>query len=324
MRDLQPRSRGAGTLGLRLAILILLALLLFALQISGQLRGVQGFIVQLTSPAQVSTTGVTDWAVENAQFVLDLRTLRQRVAELEERNAALEAEIFRLSEVETRNVQLLELLDFAQTRPALNLRGGEIRARVIGFEGNNFLDYLRIDLGSADGIEVGMPVVTEQGLVGRIDSVTSDTANVLLIRDPESSVNAITLNNRVTGLMRGAPSGNLVLDLVRQGAPLAAGDRVLTSGIASGETPRFPRGIPIGQIVSVDRSDNETFQRAVVQPIVNFDRLEIVAVITNFDPLEPVPQLEEPPAGNPVDVGEDITSTQGLTATGTISEVVGE
>ena len=214
-------------------------------------------------------------------------------------------------------MQLRELLGFAETRPALNLRGGEIRARVIGFEGNNFLDYLRIDLGSADGIEQGMPVVTEQGgLVGRIDSVTSDTASVLLIRDPESSVNAITLENRVTGVVRGDVSGNLILDLVPQNEQLAAGELVLTSGIALSDRPRFPRGLSIGQIVSVDRSDNETFQRAVVRPVVAFDRLEVVGVITNFDPAEPVPELDNVAApADPAGAGEGITGTQGLTGT---------
>ena len=92
------------------------------------------------------------------------------------RNLQLQAEINTLKEVEIENEQLRSMFDFAQTRPRLELRGAQIVARVIGEESTNFLESILIDLGRDHGIEVGMPVVTDEGLVGRISDVTDTTA----------------------------------------------------------------------------------------------------------------------------------------------------
>ena len=74
--------------------------------------------------------------------------------------------------MERENQWLREQLDYAQTRPGLELRGAQIVARVIGRESNNFLEYIMLDLGQVHGVQVGMSVMTDQGLVGRISEVT--------------------------------------------------------------------------------------------------------------------------------------------------------
>jgi rod shape-determining protein MreC len=282
--------------GIRLLILSLAALLLMALQLTGRLKPIQSAITQLTSPAQTSASGVAENVNQTFSFLTELRTLRQRAAELEQINANLLVENFRLREVERENQQLREMLNFAETRPGLELRGAQIVARVIGQESNNFLDYIMLDLGARHGVDVGMPVVTPQGLVGRISEVTDTTSKVLLITDPSSAVNAILQNSRVNGVVRGDPSGTLVMDYIPQGVLFSVGEIVLTSGLGG----NFPKGIPIGQVVDIKQRDIDVFQRAIVQPTVDFSSLELVMVVTNFNPLELGPELQ-PPAELPAE-----------------------
>lgn len=293
MRSSDRRPRPIGDLWLRLLILTLAALLLMALQLTGQLQSLRSAISFITSPAQLATTGVGRSVTENVTFVLELRTLRQRLAELEEINLSLRAEIFRLSEVERENEQMRRLLAFAETRPGLELRGAQVVARVISQESTNFLEYIEVDLGTQQGIEVGMAVLTEQGLVGRISEVNDVTAKVLLITDPSSGVNAILQSSRLNGVVQGLTGGDLLMDFIPQGPVFSVGEVVLTSGIGL----RFPRGIPIGQVIERRQRDIDILQQAVVRPTVDFSRLETVAIVTNFNPLEIVPDVVPVPAG---------------------------
>ncbi len=290
MRDTERRAWTLGDIGVRLVILSLAALVLMALQVTGHLTPVQSFVTQLTSPAQVGTAGLTESVMDGIDFLVELRQLRQRNAELEQINSALLVNNFELREVERENQWLREQMDYASTRPGLELRGSQIVARVIGRESNNFLEYIMLDLGKEHGVQVGMSVVTDQGLVGRISEVTDTTSKVLLITDSSSAVNAILQSSRLNGVVRGTPSGDLVMDYIPQGEEFSEGEVVLTSGLGG----RMPRGVPIGQVVEIRQRDIDVFQSAVVRPTVNFPRLELVMVVTNFDPLEEVPTLLEP------------------------------
>jgi len=307
MRNLEKRSRPVGDLGIRVVIFSLAALLLMALQLTGQLRPLQGAITLFTAPAQLSATGFTQNIVNVIDSLAELRNLRRRNAELEQFNSSLLAQNFSLSEVNLENEELRKLLNFAQTRPGLALRGAQIVGLVIAQESTNFLDYIIIDLGQTHGIQVGMPVVTDQGLVGRISQVSSDsTSKVLLLTDSTSKVNAVLQTSRLNGVIRGSAGGNLILDFIPQSREFSVGEPVLTSGVGG----RFPRGIAIGQVVQIIQRDIDNSQQAVVRPTVDFTRLELVAVVTNFDPLEDVPELlvvETSPAA--------ITATNGLSNT---------
>jgi len=292
MRDTERRPWSFGDLGFRLLILGLAAVVLMALQVTGRLEPVQSAITQLTSPAQVGATGVTNGLTEAVDFLLELRNLRQRNAELEQVTGSLLVENFELREVQRENEVMRNLLRFAQTRPGVEVRGAQIVARVIGQESNNFLAFIMLDLGAVHGIQEGMPVVTDQGLVGRISQVTETTSKVLLITDASSAVNAILQSSRLNGVVRGNPGGDLVMDYIPQGEEYSVGEIVFTSGLGG----RFPKGIPIGQVVEKRQRDIDVFQQAVVQPTIDFSRLELVMVVTNFDPLENVPELLVPPS----------------------------
>ncbi|MEZ4709632.1 MAG: rod shape-determining protein MreC [Caldilineaceae bacterium] len=292
MRNSERRFRSAGDIGIRLVILALAAVILMALQVTGRLATLQSALTQFTSPAQLGATGATNVVVDWVNFFAELGRLRVRNAELEELNQTLISENFRLSEVERENQALRELLNFAVTQPSLELRGAQIVARVLGQDSINFQNFILLDLGSEQGIEEGMPVVTNLGLVGRITEVNPTTSKVLLISDSNSGVNAILSNSRVNGVIKGVPGGTLVMDYIPQDVVIAVGEDILTSGLTSEiGGGRFPKGIPIGQVVQIIQSDEEVSQQAIVVPAVDFAKLDLVLVITNYRPAEGLPDI---------------------------------
>ncbi|MEZ4636135.1 MAG: rod shape-determining protein MreC [Caldilineaceae bacterium] len=145
-----------------------------------------------------------------------------------------------------------------------------------------------LDLGRQHGIAVGMPVVNDQGLVGRISEVNESTSKVLLITDADSTVNAILQSSRLTGVITGRPGEDPVMGFIPQGSEVSVGEIVLTSGMGG----NFPKGIPIGQVTEVRQRDFDVFQEATIRPTVDFGRLELVMIITNFDPLEIVEEFD--------------------------------
>jgi rod shape-determining protein MreC len=262
--------------------LILVALVGFVLHRTGVLVPVEGFLVRVMAPVQESMSGVATRFGELAQTARDLRNLRQRNEELEAENAGLLLEIVRLREVEHEVVLMRNLLNFAQANPSFALEGAHVVGRVIARDPSNLQRYITLDVGEEAGIARNMPVVTDRGLVGRIDSVGTGWSRVLLIIDAQSSVNALTQSTRASGLVRGQPDGSLVMYRIPQGDTVSVGDTVFTSGLGG----NFPRQIPIGQITEVGRKDFELYQEAIVHPTVDFDHLEAVLVITDFEPID--------------------------------------
>ena len=208
--------------------------------------------------------------------------MRSRNDELEKSVAELTVENLGLKEVEAENARLRKLLGFAQTNPSFDYKGGQIVGRVVGSEPNSVIQSIVIDLGKANGIEPGMPVVTERGLVGRITDVYNNSSRVLLINDSNSSVNTLLQNSRLRGILRGRAGQQPIMDYLPQDNKVLVGDIVVTSG----ESGNFPAGVPVGQVVEVEQNDVEMFQRAVVRTTVDFDTLETVLVVTNFKPLQ--------------------------------------
>ena len=213
----------------------------------------------------------------------DVNALRQRVAELESENATLRAQVIELSDRASRVDTLAALVNYSRSNPESRY----VAADVIGRDPSPFLHYIIINRGSNDGILRGMPVVTDQGLVGRVDAVIADAARIQLIADPRSAVNVRLQNSNVEAVLGGSVTGDLTLNLIPQDVAVVEGDLVLTSGLGGG----YPTDLPIGQVINVRKREADLFQRASVQPVVDFSRLTIVLIITNFRPINIEPLI---------------------------------
>ena len=216
----------------------------------------------------------------------DVASLRQRNAELESEVAELQAQVIQLQQQVGETDILAALVDFSLAHSENTYKA----AAVIGLDPSPFLHYVIINAGSNDGILRGMPVVTDQGLVGRVDAVIADAARVQLITDPASRVNVRLQNSEEEALLVGSVTGDVILKLIPQDADVETGDLVLTSGLGGG----YPPDLIVGQVVNPRSRDYDLFQQATVQPVVDFNDLQIVLVIVNFQPVDISPLLPSP------------------------------
>ena len=269
--------------------LVLIALAGFVLHRAGLLQPIEGLLLGITAPIQEGVNGVSTQLGELAQTARDLRELRQRNEELEAQNAGLLLENVRLREIETEAALLRDLLNFTQPNPSLEIKGARVVGRTIAHDPSNLQRFITIDVGREAGIERNMPVITDRGLVGRISEVGETWSRVLLIIDPQSTVNALTQSTRASGSVEGQADGSLIMRSIPQGDTVSVGDTVFTSGLGG----NFPRQLLIGQIVEADRRDYELYQSAMVQPTVDFDHLEAVLIITDFEPIEETVPADE-------------------------------
>lgn len=249
-----------------------------------------GFLTPILTGALQPVYGVQGWLYDRFQAIqdfinapADIARLRQENIDLRSENAALQTQVIALQQQVTEIELLSALLDFARARPENSYQA----AAVIGRDPSPFLHYIILNRGSDDGVRRGMPVVAPEGLIGRVAQVTANAARVELITDPAALVSVQLQPSEVDGVLTGSVTGDLGIDLIPQDATLQAGDLVFTSGIGG----LYPSNILIGQITSIQQEAQALFQSASVQPVVDFTRLEIVLVITNFQPVDLTPLL---------------------------------
>jgi rod shape-determining protein MreC len=278
-----------------LVLLVVIAFLAFLLQLTGQLAPLQDLALELMQPFLRGARDTGEGVENVAGSFGDVPALRAEIKRLQNQVNALTIQGVRVRELENENATLRQQLRYKQTNPDFDLLGAAVverqpdRARVIGRDPSNLAWYIIVDQGSAQGVKVGMPVVTPEGLVGRVTAIGTNWAKVLLIIDPSSSVNAVVQSTRATGVTQGDVNGNLIIKYVPQGEAIKTGDLILTSGMGGS----FPKRLVVGQVTDVFKRDIELFQEATIKPTVDFTRLEFVLILKKFTPaditLEPTP-----------------------------------
>lgn len=271
---------------------LILSILFLALHETRILAPVEQGLQVVLAPLQRATTTLVRNIGDLSQTVREVRELRARVAELEEQVNTLTIENVRLREYEAEVVQLRGLLGFVQANPTWAFLGADVVGRsacinapcgeVVGQEPNPYLRTLTINVGQADGVAVGMPVVTGGAvLVGRVVETGLHTSKVQLVTDTGHSVAAILQQSRATGLVVGQADGSLRMLYIPQEDTVQVGDIVLTSGLGGA----FPRGLVLGQVIQVVKQDFALFQEAIINPAVDYRRVELTLVIKSFQPL---------------------------------------
>ena len=203
------------------------------------------------------------------------RELASDLEKVRNDNQQLQFRIQQLEEIWKENQLLRQSLGW-QKRVPRNMR----LARVIARDPMNSWSMVHIDLGSRDGIRVDYPVMTPEGLVGKIHDVSYGRSQVVLVGDPNCRVPALVLETQDTGVVTPATLGTLdkqIVDLsfLPSNVQLRPGQRVFTSGL--GEL--YPRDIPIGRIVDVRSVGFGMYAEARVKLEVNLNRLSTVWVL---------------------------------------------
>lgn len=198
-----------------------------------------------------------------------LRGVRQQNRELQQEIQQLQLEQVRLRQDAEQAHRLQALLSFKE-----QFIDRTVAAQVIGASGSEQSRIIYLDKGSAEGLAPDMAVISADGIVGKVIQVFRHTAQVLLINDQTSGVGTILEESRLQGVLKGKPTGELVLDKVMAEEDVKLGERVLTSG----GDQIFPKGMPVGRIQKVTRGPE--FLQVTVKPAAALNHLEEVLVIT--------------------------------------------
>ena len=271
---------------LQTIVIVLVSVGLIALALGGYFSPVSNWFTRLAVGAQTWVSSRYMAVVEFLTVPRDVTSLRQRNTELEGEVARLQTQVIELQQQVTETSILSALVDFARANPQHSYKA----AAVIGRDLSPFLRYVIINIGSNEGIVRGMPVVTDKGLVGRVDAVVAEAARVQLITDSTSAVNVRMQASNVEAVLTGSITGDISLDMIPRDSTLQVGDVVLTSGLGG----LYPPNLLVGQVISVRSLESELFQQAAVQPNVEFSRLQFVLLITNFKPVDISPLIPTP------------------------------
>ena len=213
--------------------------------------------------------------------ITQIEELREMNVALEQRVQELEAENRQLESVRVENEQLSALLE---VRSSLDYE--TVAAEVISRGSSHLERVVSLDRGTEVGISLDDPVVAGGGaLVGQVVDVGVNYSRVLLISDTRSRVVGLTDTSRTTGEVAGQLERPLAMSRVLASDELILGETVVTAGIdlGSGIRSPFPRGLLIGTVVDVQRSPDQLFQAALLQPAAPLDRLEYVLVVTDYE-----------------------------------------
>ncbi len=218
----------------------------------------------------------------------DKRHLQQQVKLLEAENSQLSLENQSLQEYKQESFRLRKMLNFDNAnRENYDL----LPAHLIARSPNNWYESIIIDRGSRQGVKKGMPVISPGGLVGRVGSVSENSAQVSLITDREMAVGAIIQKTRETnGIVEGLGDSNeLRMINIPYYSKINEGDRIISSGLSA----TYPPGINIGTVTEITREPNGLLLVAMIKPTVDFNKLEEVFVITGYHPVEAFEVEEE-------------------------------
>jgi len=260
------------------ALVIVLAMMLVWLLLDGvgAVNPIRDTLTGIIAPLQLVFGRALSPVTDQLEALGRGAELQRENQELENQLAELRSQIILLAEAQLENEDLRRQLGFKSAVPNFQL----IAAEVIGRDPSSYLHYLVIDRGSVDGIRLGMPVLTDAGLVGRISRVSQSSSQVMLLTDSQSAVGAYIQRSRATGVVQGNLGPDLVMRYILQDETVIIGDIVLTSGLGGA----FPKRLVIGQVVDVRQNDVDAHQEAVITPAVDMSTLENVLVLLNYDP----------------------------------------
>ena len=256
-----------------LVSLVVVCLLLLTVQTRGVGGGIVGDALSLAwTGAQSALIQAHRGALNVWHTYVDWKAVRIENTALRQEAERLRVQALAVEDTRQENARLRRLLALRERLPVSTVAG-----EIIGREAGGWVRALTVNRGRQSGIARQTPVIVADGLVGRVIQVRATASVVQLLNDPASTVGAVVQRTRTTGLVEGDPSGGLRLKfMARDGGGVAAGDLIVTSGL--GEL--FPKGVPVGRVKAVEDRGSALFHYAVIEPVVDFARVEEVLLVT--------------------------------------------
>ncbi len=275
---------------LLLAVLTFVALVMVTIDVragaDGLLSGTRGLATQVFRPVQDGVAFLVRPIGTGFGSVTELFSLRSENAQLRQRVAQLTDRRDLMADVQRENRELRRLLGMAE-------RGAyeTVAARAVSLSPSSFEWTITLDAGSDAGITRDMPVISGDGLVGRVVQVMPSSSRVLLAIDPNFFAAARTARTGETGLIEGRGSDPMVMRPLDPAADIAVGDEIVTSAYQGGV---FPAGIPIGVVADIGDDTARLTREVTVLPFVDFTRVHHVLVVLSAPVEQPPPLVGTP------------------------------
>lgn len=271
-----------------IAILLLLAVpLVFYLSNNKAPRDHNLFdraVVWVSAPVQWLVTSTLGGGSRAWRRYVALMDVEQEVEALREENAELRAELAAGEEQRRENERLRRLLSVFDSQAEMR----QIYARIIAISPSPLFRSVRIDRGKRHGVRLGAPVTNHDGVVGRVAALGGSFADVMLLVDANSSLDALVGRTRARARVRGTGGDTemeLEVNYLPRTAAVEPGDVLVSSGAGA----IFPKGLLVGHVTEVERPAFGLYQRAIGTASVDFGRLEEVLVLA---PAETTPETE--------------------------------
>ena len=282
MYDKQVVRRRRAVLALLLALSVIMLTGYFGESTGGPLHRFQAGFQTILSPIESGASRAFKPVRDLAGWFGDVFDAKGQNKQLKKQLAAARAQLAQVQTEARDDTQLRSLLKldrssgFPQTR--------RVTARVIWQSPTAWYSTIELNAGSGEGVKVNQPVVTGDGLIGRVSEVTGGTAVVTLLTDSSSSVSAQIVPDGAKGIVQpsvGDPN-DMQLKYIRKGHPVKQGDTIVTCGCGSQRLESiYPRGIPIGRVTKVSSGELALYRQVQIQPFADFHRLDYVQVLTS-------------------------------------------
>jgi len=268
-----------------LVLLVVAALVLLSTQFSeregGPLHSMQRAVASVFGPMEEGATRALKPARDLINWFDETFKARGENDDLHSELQQLRTQLVQAQSAEGENKQLRELLSLDREGTLAGYT--PVTARVIGRSPTVWYSTVTVDKGSSAGVKMNDPVVTGDGLAGRITDVTGGTAVVSLITDDRSAVSARVLPDGPEGVAEpevGDPS-DLLLDFIDRSQAIHRGQILVTAGWSNGAiSSAFPPGIPIGKVSETAAGEQQAYQRVHVTPYADIRGLDFVQVAT--------------------------------------------
>ena len=267
------KSKKTGIAGIIITIVILIVIVIISNIKIDNVAFIESSAGIFVMPIQNGLTYLKNWMSGNNTFFTNINNLQEENEELKKKNSELEKSLRELEIVKSENSTLKEYVNLKDKYTEYET----IPAYVINKDISNYNDTIVINVGKDDGIEVNMPVIADQGLVGHVISVTSKTAKVQTIVDTASTISCTLTTSRDNVIARGTleEKSSLKATYIPTSATVLEGDTIETSGLGG----IYPKGIHIGTIKKVITGKNITDRYAMIETAVDFAKIDTVLVI---------------------------------------------
>lgn len=232
-----------------------------------------GFLV--LKPINHSVQNILNHLAKNFQIIAETEGIHRKNLLLEQENQQLSHENAILKEQLAAYERITKMVQFKEY-----YNYEMIPAQVIGREPDNWFHSIIVDMGSKDGVEIDMGVATYRGLVGKVIQVERNTSEVLLLTDQGCSIGAMVQRPREVGVIKGGIESTFCsLEYIAHDADIRLNDTVVTSGMGS----TIPKGIIIGRVIAINKEKHDLFQRILIKPEIDFNKLEEVFLVKLTD-----------------------------------------